>query len=90
MIGDSCGSMTNGLKGSIVNDCRKERIMSKEAHSSGIGFCGLLTVAFIVLRLTSVIEWSWWWVLSPLWMPLVIVLAFISLGFGIWLVSRKF
>jgi hypothetical protein len=37
-------------------------------------FCDLLTVAFIVLKLTGVITWSWWWVLSPIWIPLAIVL----------------
>ena len=35
--------------------------------SSGIGFTGLLTIVFIVLKLCHVIEWSWWWVLSPIW-----------------------
>ncbi|MCD5310894.1 hypothetical protein [Kineosporia babensis] len=35
--------------------------------SGGIGFVGLLTVAFVVLKLTDVIAWSWWWVLSPIW-----------------------
>lgn len=33
----------------------------------GIGFVGLLTIAFIVLKITKVIDWSWWWVLSPVW-----------------------
>ncbi len=37
--------------------------------SQGIGFIGLLTIAFIVLKLTNYIDWSWWWVLSPLWVP---------------------
>ena len=32
----------------------------------------LLLVAFIVLKLTGVITWSWWWVLSPLWIPLAV------------------
>ena len=32
--------------------------------AGGIGFCGLLAVAFIVLKLTGVINWSWLWVLS--------------------------
>lgn len=32
-----------------------------------IGFFGLLTIIFIVLKLTGVIAWSWLWVLSPLW-----------------------
>jgi len=35
--------------------------------SGGIGFVGLLTILFIGLKLTHYIDWSWWWVLSPLW-----------------------
>jgi phosphoglycerol transferase MdoB-like AlkP superfamily enzyme len=35
--------------------------------SGGIGFVGLLTIVFITLKLIGVISWSWWWVLSPLW-----------------------
>jgi ABC-type nickel/cobalt efflux system permease component RcnA len=35
--------------------------------SKGIGFAGLLTIAFIVLKLCKVISWSWVWVLAPLW-----------------------
>lgn len=42
------------------------------SSSSGVGFCGLLTVAFVVLKLCHVIEWSWWWVLSPLWISAVV------------------
>lgn len=34
-----------------------------------------ITVLFIVLKLTDCISWSWWWVLSPLWLPFAIVLA---------------
>lgn len=44
--------------------------MASESKSGGIGFCGLLTVLFIGLKLTHYIDWSWWWVLSPLWIPL--------------------
>ena len=43
--------------------------------AGGIGFCGLLTIAFIVLKLTGVISWSWLWVLAPIWIPAAIVLA---------------
>ena len=32
----------------------------------------LLTVAFVVLKLCNVITWSWWWILSPLWIPITI------------------
>ena len=42
--------------------------------SGGIGFCGLLTIVFIVLKLIGVIDWSWLWVLAPSWIPLAIVL----------------
>jgi hypothetical protein len=42
------------------------------SSSSGIGFVGLLTVLFIALKLTGVIAWSWWWVLSPLWIGAIL------------------
>lgn len=47
---------------------------STSTSSGGIGFCGLLTIVFITLKLTNYIAWSWWWVLSPLWIPIATVL----------------
>ncbi|NCC85456.1 MAG: hypothetical protein EOM03_15210 [Clostridia bacterium] len=44
-------------------------------QSGGIGFCGLLTMLFIGLKLANVINWSWWWVLAPAWLPAALVLA---------------
>lgn len=38
-------------------------------------FALVLTLVFIVLKLTDQIDWSWWWVLSPLWLPLALVLG---------------
>lgn len=38
----------------------------------GVGFCGLLALVFIVLKLIGVITWSWVWVLSPIWIPFVL------------------
>lgn len=54
--------------------------MSNNNNNSGggVGVCGLLLVAFIVLKLCKVIDWSWWWVLSPLWIPLAIILAVVA------------
>lgn len=49
-----------------------------EVKRSGIGFFGLLGVAFIVLKLTGVIAWSWWWVLAPLWGPTAVALAIVA------------
>ena len=48
--------------------------MSSESSSGGIGFCGLLTIVFIVLKLTKYIDWSWLWVFSPLWIPIALLL----------------
>jgi uncharacterized protein (DUF983 family) len=46
----------------------------KSSSSGGIGFTGLLCVLFVGLKLTGYIDWSWWWVTSPLWLPIVIIL----------------
>lgn len=45
----------------------------------GVGFAGLLTVLLIGLKLTGAITWSWWWVLSPLWIGYAIVLLIVAL-----------
>lgn len=47
---------------------------TSSTSNRGIGFTGLLTVAFIVLKLTGVINWSWWWVLSPIWISILLML----------------
>jgi len=44
---------------------------------AGIGFAGLLAIAFIVLKLCNVIKWSWIWVLSPIWISAIIAVIFI-------------
>lgn len=51
--------------------------MKEKSNGSGggIGFAGLLSVVFITLKLLGVIEWSWIWVLAPLWIPIVLVVA---------------
>lgn len=45
----------------------------------GAGFCELLTIAFIVLKLCNVITWSWIWVLSPLWIGTVLGILIVLL-----------
>ena len=52
---------------------------NNEAKGAGIGFCGLLTIALIVLKLCKVITWSWLWVFSPIWIPLMLCVALIVL-----------
>lgn len=57
--------------------------MSRDVNiSGGTGLPGLLTVLFVGLKLTGQIDWSWWWVLSPLWIGFAIVAA-IFVVFGL-------
>lgn len=55
------------------------------ATGGGISFCGLLFIVFLVLKLTHVIDWSWWWVTAPLWggvaLALGILLIFAIVAF---------
>ncbi|QOH56214.1 hypothetical protein [Rhodococcus rhodochrous] len=55
--------------------------MNQESNSSGgIGIVGILTIVFVVLKLVGVIDWSWWWVLSPLWISAALgVVVFVIL-----------
>lgn len=52
---------------------------SSSASGGGIGFFGLLGIVFITLKLTGYIDWSWWYVTMPLWMPAVIVFGILSI-----------
>ena len=53
----------------------------KEKQKEGSYFWGLLeillTVVFVTLKLTHVIDWSWWWVFAPLWLPVAVVILMI-------------
>jgi len=57
---------------------------------SGTNVTGVLLILFIVLKLTNNIDWSWWWVLSPLWIPVAIVVAIAALSALILLVMEAF
>lgn len=61
---------------------------SKTSTNGGIGFCGLLAIVFITLKLTGVINWSWFWVLCPLWWPIA-ALCIAFLGLVIYAVLKK-
>ena len=50
---------------------------SKAAQGgAGIGLCGAMFLLFLALRLTDHIDWAWYWVAAPLWMPLALVAVF--------------
>ncbi len=48
-------------------------------NNGGVGIGAVVLVVFIVLKLVGVIDWSWWWVLSPLWVGLAAIVAGIVL-----------
>jgi Transmembrane Fragile-X-F protein. len=57
---------------------------SYNSSAGGIGFLGLLALLFITLKLTGFIDWSWWWVLSPLWIPTsIVLLIFVVMLIGV-------
>lgn len=65
---------------------------NSKATSSGVSLATVLVAIFVVLKLTHVIDWSWWWVFSPWWIGLAIfvaILAVIGLVAGVVLLLKK-
>jgi hypothetical protein len=54
---------------------------SNSKSSGGIGLCSLLFLIFLTLKLCGVITWSWWWITSPLWGPVAILLFILAVIF---------
>lgn len=50
----------------------KTKNMSTESKSGGISLAGVLFIVFLILKLTGNIDWSWWWVTAPLWLPFLV------------------
>jgi len=57
---------------------------------TGPGLATLLTVLFIALKLCGVIAWSWWWVLSPVWISIALVVGMLSIAGIFLLVADRF
>lgn len=53
--------------------------MGKQNTSKGIGFVGALQIVFIVLKLCKVISWSWLWVLSPIWINVIVLFILLAI-----------
>ena len=66
-------------------------VKNNSANSGGIGLLGVLGVAFVVLKLTGAIDWSWWWVTAPFWAGpvLVIAIAAVIVPLFFWLERKK-
>lgn len=62
---------------------------AKTVYSCNLSFLSMLTIAFIVLKLTHVIDWSWWFVLMPLYLPAsVLTLGLVVTAIICYVVSR--
>lgn len=61
--------------------------MKKSTSSSGISLTTVLFLIFLILKLTGNIDWSWWWVTSPLWIPFLLIIPILFLGFIIAVIS---
>lgn len=46
-------------------------------NTGAMKFCDVLLIVFVVLKLVGVINWSWWWVLAPFWIPTLIAIFLI-------------
>lgn len=55
--------------------------INKETTSSivSLNFLEALFLLFLGLKLGNVIDWSWWWVFAPIWIPIVLVVAIIGI-----------
>lgn len=53
----------------------------REVSSGGIGLTGAVFLVFLVLKLIGEIDWSWWWVTSPLWIPIGLFFAIVGAVF---------
>lgn len=53
-----------------------------DSKKSGIGLLEILLIVFVILKLVGTIDWSWWWVLSPLLIPIGLLIV-VLIVFGI-------
>ena len=62
--------------------------MEKNNNSRGISFSGALFLVFLILKLTDNIDWSWWWVTSPLWIQVCLFVFGMGLGL-LWIYIKE-
>jgi hypothetical protein len=72
----------------IKNSNSKTMSSSSSRSSGGISFTGALTILFIGLKLGNVINWSWWWVLSPIWISASIVITILAIVLAVAVIAQ--
>jgi hypothetical protein len=63
-------------------------IVSESSSSGGVGAAGLLGVLFVGLKLTGVIDWSWWWVTLPFWSGLAILVVILLIALLVYIIEK--
>lgn len=71
-----------------MNTSNTDRGMPKTTIA-GIGIIGFLTIIFTVLRVYKVINWSWIWVLSPIWISFLLLVLVIAVVFAVAIIQDK-
>lgn len=62
--------------------------MDKNKSTNGLGIGTILFLIFMTLKLTGDIDWSWWWVTAPLWIPILLVVFIIGLAVFLYWLKR--
>ena len=59
----------------------RRKVNITAGSTGGVGFVGLLQVAFIILKLCNVIDWSWVWVLAPIWISVILAIILVVVAY---------
>lgn len=62
----------------------------KNNTSNSVGLTTIIFLIFLILKLTGNINWSWWWVFSPFWIPLALALGFLIIVLFIYVLYLAF
>lgn len=62
---------------------------AKVEYRGDLGLVGALACVFITLKLCGQVDWSWWWVLAPLWMPAALFLGVAAIALMLAIVSDR-
>lgn len=55
-----------------------------------IGLGGMLTIIFVIFKLLGKLDWSWWWVFAPIWLPIALVLGFMAVVLLLKIIAEVF
>lgn len=62
---------------------------SNSSSATGLSIPGIVFIVFLILKLTGLISWSWWWVTSPLWITVALVVVIAVISIGVYLFSAR-